>query len=76
MHDITAPVYLEKNSYDIKYKEDLPIVTGEYLYYKGIIRGLSEAEGKSKQEISSLKNIYSIKTKKIDILIGENNERR
>lgn len=56
---------------DIHCKEKLPEVTGEYLYYKGIIRGLEEAEGKTKKEIIALKNIYKVKTIKIDKLIGE-----
>lgn len=56
---------------DIHKKEKLPIVTGEYLYYKGIIRGLEEAEGKTKFEISTLKNVYKIKTIEIDKLIED-----
>ena len=33
---------------DIHCKEKLPEVTGEYLYYKGIIRGLEEAKKSEK----------------------------
>lgn len=53
------------NKQDIHCPEKLPIVTGEYLYYKGIIRGLEEAEGKSKVEIDTLKKVYTVKTKKL-----------
>ena len=56
---------------DIHCKEKLQEVTGEYLYYKGIIRGLEEAEDKTKKEITALKNIYKVKTIKIDKLIGD-----
>lgn len=31
------------NQIDLHQKSQLPVVTGEYLYYKGIIRGLQEA---------------------------------
>ena len=51
--------------------DDLPRVTGEYLYYKGIIRGLEEAKGKTLKEIITLQNIYKVKTIKIDKLIEE-----
>lgn len=53
----------------------LPVVTGEYLYYKGIIRGLEEATNKTKKEITALKNIYKVKTKKIDMFLGEEDEK-
>lgn len=56
---------------DIHCPEKLPVVTGEYLYYKGIIRGLNEAKNKSLNEITALINIYSVKTKKIDKLIDD-----
>ena len=56
---------------DIHTPEKLLIVTGEYLFYKGIIRGLEEAEGKTKAEISALKNIYRVKTVEIDRIIEE-----
>lgn len=56
---------------DIHTKEQLPVVTGEYLFYKGIIRGLEEALGKTPKEVSALKNIYRVKTIEIDRLIGD-----
>lgn len=61
---------------DIHCKEMLPIVTGEYLYYKGIIRGLEESVGKTRQEITALRNIYKVKTKKIDLLLEEEDEKK
>ena len=53
------------------YKGNLQEVTGEYLYYKGIIRGLEEAKNKTPKAITALQNIYSVKTKHIDKLIGD-----
>lgn len=56
---------------DIHCKEKLQEVTGEYLYYKGIIRGLEEAKNKTPKAITALINIYKVKTIKIDNLIGD-----
>lgn len=39
---------------DIHCPEKLQVVTGEYLYYKGIIRGLEEAKGKTDKEVKAL----------------------
>lgn len=51
--------------------EDLPRVTGEYLYYKGIIRGLEEAKNKTAAEIDTLIAVYSVKTRYIDKIIED-----
>jgi hypothetical protein len=59
---------------DIHCKEKLQEVTGEYLFYKGIIRGLEEAKNKTLKEITTLQNIYKVKTIKIDKLIGEEDD--
>lgn len=56
---------------DIHYPEKLQVVTGEYLYYKGIIRGLEEAKGKTDKEVKALMDIYAVKTKLIDKLLEE-----
>ena len=56
--------------------DDLPRVTGEYLYYKGIIRGLEEAKGKTDEEIDLLQKVYAVNTRKIDKIIGDNNGNR
>lgn len=56
---------------DLHDKDNLKKVTGEYLYYKGVIRGLEEAMGKSEVEIKSLIAIYSVQTKSIDKMLEE-----
>lgn len=56
---------------DIHCPEKLAVVTGEYLYYKGIIRGLEEAKGKTDKEVEALMDIYAVKTKLIDELLDE-----
>lgn len=50
------------------------VVTGEYLYYKGIIRGLEEAKGKTDKEVKALIDIYAVKTKLIDEFLKGNDE--
>lgn len=59
------------NKKDIHCKEKIQEVTGEYLFYKGIIRGLEEAKNKTLKEICTLQNIYKVKTKEIDNLLDE-----
>ena len=54
--------------------DDLPRVAGEYLYYKGFIRGLEEAKGKTDEEIDLLQKVYAVNTRKIDRIIGENKD--
>lgn len=56
---------------DIHCPEKLQVVTGEYLYYKGIIRGLEEAKGKTDKEVKALMDVYAVKTKLIDELLEE-----
>ena len=54
-------------------EDTLQKITGEYLYYKGIIRGLTEAKNKTETEIEALIAIYGVKTRHFDKLIGEDN---
>lgn len=56
---------------DLHNKDNLQKVTGEYLYYKGIIRGLEEAIGKTEAEINGLIAIYSCQTRTIDKMLEE-----
>lgn len=53
--------------------ENINKVTGEYLYYKGFITGLQKAIGLDDIKIKALIDVYSVKTKMIDIMIFNKN---
>lgn len=59
------------NRSDLHDKDNLKKVTAEYFYYKGIIKGLEEAIGKTEGQIKSIIAIYSIQTKPIDKMLEE-----